>query len=300
MTEVLNGVTWGRLRSFLAVLDTGGVGAAAERLHVTPPAISAAITALEGELGADLLTRSGRGVVVTPAGRRFAEYARTMLGLLEEAAITVRHAARSRLRLGAVATAGETVLPRLMASFVAAHPDVELSLTVSARDELFEMGAHREIDIILAGRPPRGSGLVSRGRRPNSLLLVAAPGVAHDPRTATWLLREPGSGTRETTTRLLQRLGAEPPNLTLGTQGAVIAAARVGLGVTLVPSDAVSRELAVDELVVVPLPGTPLDRAWHLSTAARPTEAARLFLQHVGDPARVGDEAFHLRNRPVG
>ena len=292
--------TWGRLQTFLAVHETGSVRAAAEALHVTPPAVSAAIAALESALGTTLFTKAGRGIVPTDAGTTFAGYVRRLVGLLTEAAGAVHEADRGRVRLGAVATASEFVLPHLIASFAAAHPHVELSLSVLPRDELFTLAADHALDVVLAGRPPRGSGLVTRARRPNRLLLVGRPDLGADPLTTTWLLTAVGSGTRDTALSLLTRLQAAPPLLTLGTAGAAVAAAREGLGVTLVHEPAVHEHLATGELTSYPVPGTPLFRPWHLCTTTEPTAATRLFLDHVSDPAQVGEGAFHTRHRPRG
>lgn len=88
--------TWGRLQTFLAVYEGGSIRAAAEALHVTPPAVSAAIAALETALGTALFTKSGRGIVATDAGETFASYARKLLGLLAEAASAVHDADRGR------------------------------------------------------------------------------------------------------------------------------------------------------------------------------------------------------------
>lgn len=292
--------TWGRLQTFLAVYEAGSVRAAAERLHVTPPAVSAAISALETALGTPLFTKAGRGIVPTDSGTTFAAYVRKILGLLTEAAGAVHEAGRGRLRIGAVATASEYVLPRLMASFAEEHPHVELSLSVLPRDELFTLAADHAVDVVLAGRPPRGSGLLTHARRANRLVLVGRPGLSADPLTTTWLLTGTGSGTRDTTLSMLTTLQAAPPLLTLGSSGAAVAAARQGLGVTLVHEEAVRGQLDAGELALYAVPGTPLDRPWHLCTTAEPTAATQLFLRHVCDPARVGPVAFHTRVRPKG
>jgi DNA-binding transcriptional LysR family regulator len=292
--------TWGRLRTFITVYETGSVRAAAEALHVTPPAVSAAIAALESALGTTLFGKSGRGIVPTDSGETFAAYVRKLLGLLAEAAGAVHDADRGRVRIGAVATAGEYVLPRLIASFAEEHPSVELSLSVLPRDELFTLAADHAVDVVLAGRPPRVSGLVTRARRANRLVLVGRPGLREDPLMTTWLLTGLGSGTRDTALSLLTRLQASPPLLTLGTSGAAVAAARQGLGVTLVHEEAVREQLDVGELASYAVPGTPLDRPWHLCTTSEPTAATRLFLRHVCSPDRVGAAAFHTRHRPKG
>lgn len=292
--------TWGRLQTFMAVHETGSVKAAAEALHVTPPAVSAAIAALESALGTTLFGKAGRGIVPTDAGETFAGYVRKLLGLLTEAAGAVHDADRGRVRIGAVATASQYVLPRLIASFAAEHPQIELSLSVLPRDELFALASDHAVDVVLAGRPPRGSGLVTRARRANRLVLVGRPGLRGDPLTTTWLLTAVGSGTRDTTLALLTRLQASPPLLTLGTSGAAVAAAREGLGVTLVHEEAVREQLDSGELAAHSVAGTPLDRPWHLCTTSEPTAATRLFLRHVRDPERVGAAAFHTPHRPEG
>src|SRR5690606_9198192 len=134
---------------------------AAEKLHVTEPAVSAAVGSIERQLGVELLSREGRGIRLTESGRTYARYCRTLLGLAEEAAAAVRTPATGRLRIGAVATAGETVLPRLLAGFRDRYPEVDLSLSVRPRDDLFAELEQHETDLAIAGRPPRGSGLVS-------------------------------------------------------------------------------------------------------------------------------------------
>jgi DNA-binding transcriptional LysR family regulator len=292
--------TWARLQTFMTVYETGSVRAAAETLHVTPPAVSAAIAALESALGTTLFGKAGRGIVPTDAGHVFAAYVRKLLGLLAEAAGAAHDADRGRVRIGAVATASEYVLPRLMASFVRQYPHVKLSLSVLPRDELFPLAADHAVDVVLAGRPPRPSGLATRAQRANRLVLVGRLGLRDDPLTATWLLTGLGSGTRDTTLSLLARLQAAPPLLTLGTSGAAVAAAREGLGVTLVHEEAVRGQLDAGELTSYAVPGTPLDRPWHLCTTSEPTAATRLFLRHVCDPDRVGAAAFHTQHRPNG
>lgn len=283
-------VSWGRMRTFLRVADLGSVRAAAADLHITEPAVSAALAYVAKALGADLFVKRGRGIELSEAGRIYADYARTMIGLEAEARAAIR-AEHGLLRLGAVESASETLLPELLASFRQQHPNIEVSLAVLARDALFTALGHHEIDLAIAGRPPRGAGLVTRARRANSLIAVAAPGAADDPLTATWLLRGPGSGTRGAALGLLASLDAKPPTLTLGAHAAVVAAARRGLGVTLVHANSVGGLLSRGELIEIPLPGLPLDRPWHLVSTANPTKSTKIFIRHAVSPD-AGDGAF--------
>jgi DNA-binding transcriptional LysR family regulator len=288
-------MTWSRLRSFLAVADTGSVRAAALSLSVTESAVSAALAALQAELGALLVERHGRGVRLTEAGNVYADYARQVLGLLAEGAAAAAQGPDPELgalRLGAVTTAGEYLLPGLLSSFLRHHPDVEVTLEVGVRDRVHELLSTHQLDLVIAGRPPRGQGLVTRAMRRNSLVVVAAPTVQPDLQTTAWLLREQGSGTRATTLGLLDALEISPPKLALGSHGAVVASASLALGLALVSQDAVRRQLASGDLVVVPVPGTPLLRPWHAVTGRAPTATTRLFVSHLLDQEAAGELAF--------
>ncbi|MER6813776.1 LysR family transcriptional regulator [Spirillospora sp. NPDC000708] len=292
-------MTEARLRTFVALADTGSVRAAALRLYVTESAVSAAVSALTRDLGVPLVRRVGRGVRLTPAGTVYAGYARQVLGLLEEGRAAARGAAdpgRGPLRLAAVTTAADQVLPELLASFRTRWPDVELALEVGPRRQVWSSLAAHQADLVLAGRPPADAAATVLATRPNELVVVGAPAVADGFSLARtpWVMREPGSGTRASADAYLTEREVAPPRLVLGSNGAVIAGAAAGLGVALVSRDAVGAELAAGRLVVVGAPGMPLDRPWHAVAGAAPTPTTLLFVRHLLDapgwaaPARAG------------
>ena len=275
-----------RLRAFVAVAETGSVRAAAQRLVVTESAVSAAVAALTRDVGAPLLERQGRGLRLTASGQIYAGYARTILGLHAEALAAVRgeaHSGHGQVRLAAVTTAGEHVLPTVLASFRAEHPGIELGLEVGTREHVWGLLARHEADLVIAGRAPAALGAVVRAVRRNALIVVGSPGVAggFDLERTTWLMREAGSGTRETCEALLASLDVDPPTLTLGSNGAVVAGAAAGLGVTLVSGDAVHGLLAAGDLVEVPVPHTPMRRPWHAVTNPRATAGTEVLVAHL-------------------
>lgn len=279
--------TTARLRAFVAVADAGSVRAAAARLVVTESAVSSAVAALTKDVGVPLIEPHGRGVRLTTSGETFASYARTILGLHDEAVTAARGDAdpeHGRVRVAAVTTAAEQVLPAVLASFRQRHPSVDLQLAVGPNERVWSLINSHEADLVIAGRPPEGKdGLSVCALRANELLVVAAPDVAEgfDTASATWLLREAGSGTRATCEDLLTRLGVDPQRQTLGSNGAVVAGAAAGLGVTLVSRTAVAHLLDEGRLVRVPVPGTPLRRPWHAVTHARMPATTRLFVDHL-------------------
>lgn len=280
--------TKARLRALVELADTGSVRGAAERLVVTESSISSAVRALSEELGIALVDRHGRGVRLTPAGQRYVEYARAILGLHDEAVLAARGEAdpeHGSIRLAAVTSAGELLIPAALATFRAHYPGVVLHLEVASRTAVWPMLARHEVDLVVAGRPPEDLRTKVRVRavRPNDLIVVGAPGQrdGFGFSTATWLLREVGSGTRSTLAALLDELDVTPPQLVLGSHGAVVSAAVAGLGVTLVSRQAVTRELDTGSLVELAVPGTPLNRPWHVVSQPRPTMSTELLIAHL-------------------
>lgn len=285
-------VTITQLRAFLAVAEAGSVHLAARKLYVSQPSVSAAISALGKELHAELIERSGRGIRLTRAGEAFRPYAAQVLGLLEQGREAAQEAARperNRIRVVAVTTAGEYLVPALIDAYRRRYPEAELLLEIGNRKAVLDRVASHTADVGIGGRP------IAKGVRgepflDNDLVVVGREeGV--DLAQATWLLREEGSGTRATTERFLAELGIEPATvLTLGSNGAVKEALRLGLGVTLISELAVARELRTGELVRIPAPGTPLPRPWYalLAEGVEPRPSVRRFLAFLrSDDARA-------------
>jgi DNA-binding transcriptional LysR family regulator len=331
-------MTLGQLRTFLAVAEAGSVRAAAERLVVTQPAVSTALATLQREVGVALVVRQGRGLRLTTAGQVFARSARQALGLLDEAVSTAAghaHSERGRVRLAAVTTAGERIVPPVLASFRARYPHAEVMLEVGNRQRVWDLLANHEVDLAIGGRPPVGRPFVTLATRPNSLVVVAAAGEADESgegsggeqggddrdragarantgrrrrmrsvtveelASATWLLREPGSGTRAATEELFAQLDLSPAVLTVGSNGAIWESVQVGLGITLISRDAVAPQLGAGLLVEWRCGPLPLRRSWHV--VARTTggldPTARLLLRHLVDDGSAADshiECFRL------
>lgn len=270
-------MTPSQLHTFCAVADTGSVREAADRLVVSQSAVSSVLAGLQQELGVSLVRREGRGLRLTEGGEMLAAYGRRILGLWDEAMVATMAKAdpeRGRLRLAAVTTAGEHIVPPLLAAFRRAHPHVEVVLEVGNRRRVWELLNHRGADLGIGGRPPAQGPLTSLAEADNELVVInaaadAPPDTVRPVTVAqlaerTWLVRERGSGTASTVVELFDDLGISPPTLTLGSNGAIRESVMVGLGVALVSRAAVARELAegtLEEWRVGPL---PLLRRWHL------------------------------------
>jgi DNA-binding transcriptional LysR family regulator len=280
-------ITLNQLASFLAVARAGSVSAAADELHVTQPSISAALAALRREVGVELTQRAGRGIALTSAGEAFRPYAADVLGLLDQGRRAAAEAAdrvQRTLRLVAVATAAEYLVPPMLREFTRLHPEVGITLEVANRNTVFERVGSHEADVGIGGRPPPDGRVVGTPFTANPLVVIAAP---DDPLVRarsvpveslgerTWLQREPGSGTRELVTDFLHVHGLRPQMLTLGSNGAIKQAVQLGLGITLQSRIAVEQELRDARLGRITVRGGLPKREWFaLRAPASPTRPA--------------------------
>ena len=227
-----------------------------------------------------LTERVGRGVRPSPAGVAFTPYAADVIGLLDQgrrAAIEAAGEASRELRIAAVTTAAEYLVPTLMQAYGTQHPEIVLALDVGNRDRVLREVLEHEADIAIGGRPPSGDRLTGSAFMPNEIALIAR---ADHPLTdvrevdldelgaCTWLLREEGSGTRAMTEHYLEAHGLRPRVLTMGSNGAIKHAARAGLGIALQSRLAIELELEAGVLGMI-TPAAPLPtRDWYVLCSA--------------------------------
>lgn len=288
-------ITLNQLQSFLAVAREGSVSGAAEKLYVTQPSISAAVSSLSRELGVELTERVGRGIGLTAAGEAFRPYAADVLGLVEQGRQAAREAAdfsMRSLRLVAVATAAEYVVPSILRAFHQQYPEINLSLEVANRASVFERVLEHEADVAIAGRPPDDERIAGIAFLKNELALIVAPDDAlagaksvrpEQLADRVWLMREPGSGTRQLVSEFLAEHELRPQTLTLGSNGAIKEAVRLDLGVSLQARLAVEHELADGKLAEVSVRGGLPQRQWYAlhSATVPPRPAVQQFLEFV-------------------
>jgi DNA-binding transcriptional LysR family regulator len=292
-------VTHTQLTAFLAVVKHGSVTAAAQELYVTQPSVSAAVSALERELGVQLTERAGRNVRPTAAGREYARYAEHIVGLLKEGAQVAGQVARGteqELRLGAVLTAGEHLMPALIQGFREHRPDLHLDLIVVNRREVFRLLAAHDVDLVVSGRAPDEGDFDAVPFAPNEFALVTAPDDPLTKRSTVsleelaerpWLVREQGSGTRRLTEDYLAAQQIDPARLTLGSNGAIKNAARIGLGVALQSQVAVKLELDYGLLATIRPRAALPKRSWFVvrSKAGPLREPVEAFTAYVRSAA---------------
>src|SRR5690348_6362273 len=167
-------MTLAQLQSFVLVARHGSVKAAAAELEVTEPAVSVAVAALRKELGDELFVRNGRGIALTPGGRRLASLASEILGLAEQARRSVAASAESRrLVVAATGLVAEHIGP-LIELFAARDEGMEIAVSEMPGESFAEALEHRRVDIAL-GPALSGASIASAAFLRCRLVIVAAP-----------------------------------------------------------------------------------------------------------------------------
>ncbi len=271
---------------------------AAEILHVSAPAITMQIKELEAEVGMPLFERQGRKVSLTTSGEYLLVYARKMLALLkdaEDAAARLQRIETGKLTIGMVDTT-TYFIPALLSKFLKEHEGIELALNVGNRSELIQALQNSEVDIAIMGSPPSEISVRAEPFAANPLVFVASPehplagesGLqAEDLRQQSFIVREPGSGTRSAMESFFTQARFQPRfSMQLKSNDAIKQAVKANLGLSFLSLHTIGLELQAKQLSILDVRGSPVVRAWHvvhaLSKLLSPAaEAFRYFvLEH--------------------
>lgn len=280
---------------------------AATVLHVTQPALTARLHALEAELGMSLFTRGRRGMALTDAGRAFLPYAERALTAVDDGASMLAELKRGgagELVLGAAPAISTYVLPRLLVRFTDRHPRVRLSVRTGHSEEILEMVLRREVDLGLV-RELRHPDIESRPLYDDDLVLVAeanhplaAPGVVEPAAMASvrLILFDRTSSYYDLTNAYFRAAGASASGvMELDNIDAAKQMVSQGLGIALLPRTAVADELADGRLRAIAIRGAqPIRRRIvairrrDVGLVAGPTAAFLEILAGVGEDLLPG------------
>jgi DNA-binding transcriptional LysR family regulator len=149
------------MRMFIAVVEEGSVTAAARRLHISQPALSQAMVALERRLGLDLLVRHRTGIALTDAGNTLLAESRAVLARYDQAlaALSRHDAPESVLRLGVPLELPPDLLPGPLAALAAAWPETRVQARHATTAIQLEALRHGELDVGLVRERPVGTDL---------------------------------------------------------------------------------------------------------------------------------------------
>jgi LysR family transcriptional regulator, benzoate and cis,cis-muconate-responsive activator of ben and cat genes len=242
-----------QLRYFLAVADELHYGRAALQLNVAQPSVTRAVQTLERELGAALLERDKRRVVLTAAGRVFADAAREALAALEAAARLTQRTARGdagRLVIGFEGSSAFGFIPRTMEAFLASQRDVSFELLeMSTADQVSALRQRRiELGFVVPPIVDSGIAVERLGKEPVVVAMPADHALMKNRAVARWELAKeplilPAAGTACGTTLAIQAAcdGRLPPAITHVNDAQLqLNFIVAGFGLALVPLSAVA------------------------------------------------------------
>ncbi len=253
-----------QLRTLVCITDLGTFSAAAQALHLAQPTVSLHVSELESRLGTALLLRGGRRVVPTPAGSVLVDRARQLLHDADDAVSAVqRHAlgAVGSVRLGTTTGLLVNLLPGVLEAMAAAHPGVEVQVTIMGTSEAVSLLQQGRLDVGLVAAPGALSGLVSSPWRRDPMvayLPVAWPAPKRV--SPEWLAARPliftGAGTHlhRQTMEWFGRAGFAPRGrIELNYTSAVKSLVAAGYGAAVLPLEGEAPGNAGPGLKTVPL-----------------------------------------------
>ncbi|MEK4329112.1 selenium metabolism-associated LysR family transcriptional regulator [Paenibacillus sp. FSL R7-0312] len=281
-----------QLHIFYTVSERGSFSAAALTLHMTQPAVTMQIQALEDYFGAKLFDRSTKKIMLSEAGRTLMPFALRSMQLMREtdqAMSAFTHMLEGRLQLGASLTIGEYVLPRLLGPFGREYPNISIMMKVMNTTQIMEEINKHQLNFGLIEAPVSHPDMVIEPVMGDELKLIVPQGhplaelsevTLSDALGYPFVLREQGSGTRRVMEEQLVVKGLDPGDMRivmeLGSTGAVKSAVEAGLGITIISTSSVKHEVALGLLKIVNLTDASFKRqfyAIHLKSTLLPISA---------------------------
>lgn len=255
------------------VAETGSFTAAARALNVSQSAVSRQVLQLEEELGEPAFLRLGRKVRLTTAGQSLLDLSRRVLADIQDTTRGIRDEQQSpagTLHLGGGMTVCLHVLPALLKEFRRRQPRIEVKLTTGSTAQLLERLRSGALDVGLLTLPVEGADLVQVPVIREELLLVMPPShkLARTRRLAPadlhkqrWVLFERGSSTRRVIDEMFRVHGIHP-RIVMETENVEIlkALTMIGMGLTIVPYQALAREARSGTLRVRRVEGVTMVR----------------------------------------
>lgn len=281
----LRDLTLRQLRALAAVAEGGSVTAAAHRLHLTQPAVTLQLRNLQELAGLPLLQRSTSGMTLTDAGAELLTLHRRIEAAIaggSDALDLIAGCGAGRVSIGAVSTA-KYFVPFAIGAFSKRHPHVDVTLHIGNRVEIHQALRELELDIVIMGRPPEDFPVEQYLLGDHPHVIVAARGHAlararglriNDLQHETFLLREPGSGTRNLMEKLCARYEFTPrTGMAINSNETIKQAVIAELGIAFISAHTVASEIEDGRLVMLDVEGLPLLRQWWL---VRPAEKVLL------------------------
>lgn len=282
------------LQVFMTVAEKQNFSRAAEELHMTQPAVSQYIQALEGKIGTKLLERTNKYVRLNKAGVIVYHHAKEILGLytkMQSLVDDLTNHASGPLTIGASYTFGEYVLPHVIAKMQDQYPDIRPTIAIGNTAEIAELVTTHQLDVGIVEGHFANRKLAVEPFANDSMFIVASKNHVlvqkdsevneSDLESETWIVRENGSGTREALEMMFQKYGITPiKRMEFGSTQLIKESVEAGLGLSLLSYWAIQKDLQLGTLKVIHLKGLPFTREFSIVTnTSFQTKALQVFLK---------------------
>ena len=265
-----------QLRVFHVTAKSQSFTRASEALFLTQPGISKHIKDLEEFYGTRLFDRLGKKVVLTRAGEILYKRTEAIFNIIDQAKVEIDELQglnRGALTIGASITIGIYILPKLLAQFRSAYPNIHISLDIALNQQVVGIVLDNSVDFGFLGAPVRDDRLITKSFYKDELVLII-PGKhewaglsAIDPHKLSgcpFILSRRGSGTRAIIEERLGLMGISLRNtMELGNTEAVKKAVEAGMGVSIVSKITVSREEQLGVIKTLRVSGVDMERTLH-------------------------------------
>lgn len=247
-----------KLKVFCTVAETKSFSKTSEIIHLTQPAVSLQIQAIEEKYETKLFDRSSSTVTLTPAGETLYKYAKEILALYASAEKTIGKQTgilKGCITIGAGSNIGNYILPSIITEFKSAHPKVKIYLIVGNTKRVIELLGAGNINLGLVEGDAVKQKMITKKLLSDELSLIVSPehswvkkrevSIA-DLIKEPFILREAGSGTRQMIEKILGRHGVTINDMKissiLGSTEAIKDAVENGLGVSIISRWAARKE----------------------------------------------------------
>jgi DNA-binding transcriptional LysR family regulator len=281
-----------QLHIFYTVAEKGSFSQAAAALHMTQPAVTMQVQALEDYFGVKLFHRSTKKIELSESGRTLLPFAKQSIDLIRETDVAMSkftHMIEGRLQLGASLTMGEYILPRLLGPFSKDYPNISVSMKVMNTSQILEEVLGHQLTFGLVEASIHHPDVHTEPVLSDELKLIVPadhPLAAKDSVMMEevlqypFVLREQGSGTRRVMEEELERCGIDYSSMKivmeLGSTGAVKSAVEAGLGISILSQSSVKHEVTLGLFKVITLENIAFERSFYaiyLSSTLLPISA---------------------------
>jgi DNA-binding transcriptional LysR family regulator len=285
-------ITFRQLRLFLALAETGSVSAAARMVHVTQPTASMGLKEITDTVGVSLYEVVARKVHLTQMGLELVKTARAISGeweMFEQQVHGIKGLTRGKLKVAVVSTA-KYFVPRILGTFCAKYPEIDISLEILNRDGVVKRLEENLDDLYIMSQPPLNIEINDEVFMPNPLILIAPKDHAFAKKKSIdlislkdekFIFREKGSGTRMTTDAHFKKLKFKAEvRLELGSNEAIKQAVIGGLGLAVLSKYSLVDQ---DEIAILRCKEFPIESSWHIVSprGKRLSPIATVFKEHL-------------------